>query len=154
MNTVIIAYFRQSQNLRVSRKSPTLQYVEVWGSCVRSPCRDYALIRVFCDACTHRQHDEVSVPLRGLCPYKVKKRLLQLLKMKVSVPLRGLCPYKCGSCRICWPAGRFVKWKTSQSPYGDYALIRPLVRAGDAPEGHRFVSVPLRGLCPYKWSPS
>ena len=70
--------------------------------------------------------------------------------MKVSVPLRGLCSYKVmQNRRVC-----FKLLKRFQSPCGDYALIRdPESDFNNWCIDH--VSVPLRGLCSYKetWGP-
>ena len=64
----------------------------------------------------------------------------------VSVPLRGLYPYKLAGLAASKGEIRF------QSPCGDYTLIR-LQIAGHESIMYRLeseVSVPLRGLYPYK----
>ena len=67
--------------------------------------------------------EEVSVPLRGLYPYKTTETFKKkAFLFKVSVPLRGLYPYK--FCNYCL---RIITEKKFQSPCGDYTLISSVI---------------------------
>ena len=118
---------------------------------------------------------KVSVPLRGLYPYKMLSSILlsRLYRYIVSVPLRGLYPYKflISNTDTAWPyikvsvplrglypyktadknKSDIASMKTTfQSPCGDYTLIRLFEYVYYRHLYIDKVSVPLRGLYPYK----